>query len=155
MYHRGFLLIPHSNLSWPTTADHSEGRTHHHTDTSSCLGDSSQPVWQVVSDRAAHHGRVSREAVDELAGPIPVKKCHFLSEDGGEDGGAEITHNLLAWREKRHQWGRWRHKTVAMTQSVESSISWSPENVSILTLVSDSLFLRVIQQKHKILLVTA
>ncbi len=135
--------------------DHSEGRTHHHTDTSSCLGDGSQPVWQVVSDRAAHHRRVSREAVDELAGPTPVKKCHFLSEDGGEDGGTEITHNLLAWREKRHEWGRWRYKTAAMKQSAESLISWSSENVSVPTVVSDSLLPAVIQLKHKILLVTA
>lgn len=36
-----------------------EGQTHHHADTSSRLGDSSQPVGQVISDGAAHHGGVS------------------------------------------------------------------------------------------------
>lgn len=79
-----------------STAVASEGRAHHHTDTGSCLGDGPQSIGKVVGDGTAHHGCVSGEAVDELAGPIPVKKCHFLSEDGGEDAGSEITNNLLA-----------------------------------------------------------
>ncbi|TNN56303.1 hypothetical protein EYF80_033509 [Liparis tanakae] len=72
------------------------GRIHHHADAGGRLGDGSQSVRQVVRDGVADHARVGGEAVDELAGPIPVKKCHFLSEDGGEDGGSEITNNLLA-----------------------------------------------------------
>lgn len=71
--------------------------THHHTDTSTCLGHGSQPVWQVESDRAAHHRCVSREAVNELARPVLVKKRHFLSEDGGEDRGTQITDNPPTW----------------------------------------------------------
>lgn len=57
----------------------SNGYTHHHTDTSSCLGNGPQPIGQVVCDGVAHDRCVSRKAVDELPSSSSVKKSHFLS----------------------------------------------------------------------------
>lgn len=53
------VVMYHITKILPTHSPNLEGQTHHHTNTSSRLGDSSQPVGQVISDGAAHHGGVS------------------------------------------------------------------------------------------------